>query len=77
MGGQFDYFGLWIDHSFNKGHCKAEPRSTTYGSPRLSKKPEFQLDVVEVWAVGPVKKKETEFDDEDLTEEVSGFSCIF
>ena len=33
LGGQLDYFGLWIDNSFNHGHSKAVPKCTTYGSP--------------------------------------------
>ncbi|XP_046576998.1 MTOR-associated protein MEAK7-like [Haliotis rubra] len=65
MGGQFDYFGLWIDHTFNNGHSKAGPRCTTYGSPQLSGKPDFEVDVIEVWAVGPEKK----IDDDDITDE--------
>ncbi|PVD20393.1 hypothetical protein C0Q70_18547 [Pomacea canaliculata] len=69
MGGQLNYFGLWIDQSFDKGCSKAEPRCTTYGSPQLSSKPDFQVDTVEVWLVGPVKKKEEDDEDEDMTEE--------
>lgn len=69
MGGQFDYFGLWIDHSFNNGHSKAGPRCTTYGSPQLSLEQDFVVDILEVWIVGPLKRKEDEYDDEDLTEE--------
>lgn len=69
MGGQFDYFGLWIDHTFNTGHSRAGPRCTTYGSPQLSKAPDFKVDILEVWTVGPQKKKEDEYEDDDLTEE--------
>ncbi|XP_027703542.1 TLD domain-containing protein 1 isoform X2 [Vombatus ursinus] len=52
MGGQFDYFGLWIDYDFGKGHSKAKPRCSTYNSPQLSAKENFEFDVLEVWAVG-------------------------
>lgn len=52
MGGQHDYFGLWIDSDYGKGHSKAKPRCTTYNSPQLSAKENFTLDAVEVWAVG-------------------------
>ena len=65
MGGQFEYFGFWIDSSFGKGHSKAGPKCTTYGSPQLSGKPEFEVELIEVWAVGPEKKVE-----EDLSDEV-------
>ena len=66
MGGQFEYFGLWIDHSFSVGHSKANPKCTTYGSPQLSAKADFEVDMIEVWAVGPEKKVEGE----DLSDEV-------
>ncbi|KAJ8302653.1 hypothetical protein KUTeg_019049 [Tegillarca granosa] len=58
MGGQFDYFGLWIDQSFNHGHSKAKPKCTTYGSPQLSGTPEFEVDMIEVWGLGPEPKNE-------------------
>lgn len=44
FGGQLDYFGLWIDASFEKGHSKGSPRSTTYGNPPLAVEEEFYLD---------------------------------
>uniref|UniRef100_A0A8D2ZDT5 MTOR-associated protein MEAK7 n=1 Tax=Scophthalmus maximus TaxID=52904 RepID=A0A8D2ZDT5_SCOMX len=52
MGGQHGYFGLWLDSDFGRGHSRARPRCTTYGSPQLSGEEEFTLDSVEVWAVG-------------------------
>ncbi|KAM8799346.1 MTOR-associated protein MEAK7 [Eudromia elegans] len=54
MGGQHDYFGLWIDSDYGKGHSKAKPRCTTYNSPQLSAKENFTLDAMEVWAVGDI-----------------------
>ncbi|XP_045192773.2 MTOR-associated protein MEAK7-like [Mercenaria mercenaria] len=69
LGGQLNYFGLWIDYTFNSGHSKAVPKCTTYGSPQLSKSPEFVVDSIEVWAVGPEKKKHDL--DEDEEEKVS------
>ncbi|XP_033012770.1 MTOR-associated protein MEAK7 isoform X2 [Lacerta agilis] len=52
MGGQHEYFGLWIDSNYGRGHSKAKPRCTTYNSPQLSAKENFTLDAMEVWAVG-------------------------
>ncbi|KAM5137972.1 MTOR-associated protein MEAK7 [Mantella aurantiaca] len=52
MGGQHEYFGLWIDSNFGKGHSKAKPRCTTYNSPQLSAKEDFTIDAMEVWALG-------------------------
>ncbi|CAG5124791.1 unnamed protein product, partial [Candidula unifasciata] len=73
MGGQFEFFGLWIDQSFDQGHSKASARGcTTYGSPRLSAREEFEVDCLEVWAVGRKKKAEGEEDDEEDDEAVDG-----
>ncbi|XP_037671870.1 MTOR-associated protein MEAK7 isoform X2 [Choloepus didactylus] len=52
MGGQHGYFGLWIDVDFGKGHSRAKPACTTYNSPQLSARENFQFDRLEVWAVG-------------------------
>ncbi|KAM4722641.1 MTOR-associated protein MEAK7 [Rhinophrynus dorsalis] len=52
MGGQHNYFGLWIDSNFGRGHSKAKPRCTTYNSPQLSAKEDFSIDAMEAWAVG-------------------------
>ncbi|XP_056455066.1 MTOR-associated protein MEAK7 isoform X1 [Gadus chalcogrammus] len=52
MGGQHGYFGLWLDSDFGRGHSRARPKCTTYGSPQLSADEEFTLDYAEVWAVG-------------------------
>ncbi|XP_057569561.1 MTOR-associated protein MEAK7 [Hippopotamus amphibius kiboko] len=52
MGGQHNYFGLWIDVDFGKGHSKAKPTCTTYNSPQLSAQEDFQFEKMEVWAVG-------------------------
>jgi hypothetical protein len=58
FGGQLEYFGLWLDSSFGHGHSKAQPRSTTYDSPQLSAKEEFDIDLVECFCI-----KEIEIDD--------------
>jgi hypothetical protein len=50
---------------FNHGHSKAQPRCTTYGSPQLSKSPDFNVEIVEVWALGPESKSQDSDDDED------------
>uniref|UniRef100_A0A803TL61 MTOR-associated protein MEAK7 n=1 Tax=Anolis carolinensis TaxID=28377 RepID=A0A803TL61_ANOCA len=52
MGGQHEYFGLWVDSNYGKGHSKAKPRCTTYNSPQLSAKENFTFNAMEVWAVG-------------------------
>ncbi|KAK7892088.1 hypothetical protein WMY93_024051 [Mugilogobius chulae] len=52
MGGQHNYFGLWLDCDFGRGHSRAKPKCTTYGSPQLSAEEDFTVDSVEVWAVG-------------------------
>lgn len=52
MGGQHNYFGLWVDVDFGKGHSKAKPKCTTYHSPQLSAQEDFRFEKMEVWAVG-------------------------
>ncbi|XP_078400701.1 MTOR-associated protein MEAK7 [Cetorhinus maximus] len=52
MGGQFYYFGLWIDSDYGRGHSKAKPRCTTYNSPQLSAQENFRIDTLELWRVG-------------------------
>ncbi|KAJ3157370.1 hypothetical protein HDU89_002784 [Geranomyces variabilis] len=51
FGGQLDYFGLFLSATFDAGHSKAAPRSTTFGNPQLSAREEFRLDFVEAWLV--------------------------
>ncbi|KAG8513148.1 MTOR-associated protein MEAK7 [Galemys pyrenaicus] len=58
MGGQHNYFGLWIDVDFGKGHSKAKPMCTTYSSPQLSAKEDFQFEKMEVWAVGDTEESQ-------------------
>uniref|UniRef100_A0A3B5A3D1 MTOR-associated protein MEAK7 n=1 Tax=Stegastes partitus TaxID=144197 RepID=A0A3B5A3D1_9TELE len=52
MGGQHGYFGLWLDSDFGRGHSRARPKCTTYGSPQLSGDEDFTVDSMEAWAVG-------------------------
>ncbi|XP_055790340.1 MTOR-associated protein MEAK7 [Salvelinus fontinalis] len=58
MGGQHGYFGLWLDSDFGRGHSRARPRCTTYGSPQLSAEEDFTLDSLEVWGVGKPPEEE-------------------
>ncbi|RUP52138.1 TLD-domain-containing protein [Jimgerdemannia flammicorona] len=56
LGGQMDYFGLWISADFEHGHSRAAPHCTTYASPKLAGKEEFIVDEVEVWLFRPTPK---------------------
>ena len=60
MGGQLEYFGLWLSADYGAGHSKAKPQCTTYGSPMLSAAEEFQVDLLEVWGVGSPRVPEEE-----------------
>lgn len=51
FGGQLNNFGLWIDAEFDHGHSILS--CATYQSKLLSGKEQFQVDMVEVWRVGP------------------------
>ncbi|ORZ25698.1 TLD-domain-containing protein [Absidia repens] len=59
MGGQLEYAGLWIDADFIHGHSKG-PTCSTYQSPQLSLKDQFEVDEVEVWLVRPAIRDEDE-----------------
>ncbi|PNF39974.1 hypothetical protein B7P43_G15965 [Cryptotermes secundus] len=60
MGGQFEYFGIWLDAEFGKGHC-SETCTTYRNYKMLSATKHFEVDHVEVWGVGPeFEKKDTE-----------------
>nr|CAD7394116.1 unnamed protein product [Timema cristinae] len=61
MGGQFNYFGLWLDAEFGIGHC-SETCTTYKNCPTLSSNKNFETHHVEVWAVG--SKPKVEDDDE-------------
>lgn len=69
MGGQFDYFGLWLSSDFGEGHSKAEPKCSTYGSSQLSARTQFSFSDLEVWCIGPDPLQRDEDDGE--TREVS------
>uniref|UniRef100_H2YA60 MTOR-associated protein MEAK7 n=1 Tax=Ciona savignyi TaxID=51511 RepID=H2YA60_CIOSA len=69
LGGQHEYYGLWLSSDFGKGHSKAKPKCTTYESPQLSCEDTFSIDALEVWGVG-----DEPIQDED--EEESGTSVI-
>ncbi|KAJ3129153.1 hypothetical protein HK098_002394 [Nowakowskiella sp. JEL0407] len=60
FGGQLDYFGLFISEDFTVGHSKANPRSSTFGNPRLSNKEEFMIESVEVYSVKAFSDEELE-----------------
>ena len=51
MGGQLNYFGLWLDCEYGTGHSMAKPLSTTYHNPTLSKESHFEYSDLEVWHV--------------------------
>ncbi|XP_021914085.1 TLD domain-containing protein 1 isoform X2 [Zootermopsis nevadensis] len=60
LGGQFEYFGIWLDAEFGKGHC-SETCTTYRNYKMLSATKYFEIDLVEVWAVGPeFERKDTE-----------------
>ncbi|KAI9599013.1 TLD-domain-containing protein [Syncephalis fuscata] len=52
MGGQLNYFGLWIAaDNFGVGQCKAAPLNSTFRCPQLSTEPQFKIEDMEVWCV--------------------------
>lgn len=84
MGGQHNYFGLWIDVDFGKGHSRAKPTCTTYNSPQLSAKEDFRFEKLEVWAVGDASESKLANSGKSILDvdpeaqillEISGRSC--
>jgi len=55
MGGQFEYFGFWIDSEF--GLVKTSPTCSTYHSAPLGEL-DGQIRNLEVWGVGEEEEKE-------------------
>ena len=46
MGGQLEFFGLWLDAEYGHGRCA--PSCTSYQSPQLSKEEHFTYEHLEV-----------------------------
>nr|XP_039265497.1 MTOR-associated protein MEAK7-like [Styela clava] len=69
MGGQHDYFGLWLDQEFGNGHSRAKPQCTTFKSPQLSKDENFVIDAINIWGVGdePKNDEDDEYNEEGIT----------
>ncbi|EDV99216.1 MTOR-associated protein MEAK7 [Drosophila grimshawi] len=59
MGGQFEFWGLWLDCMFGEG--QSVESCTTYGDyVQLSKRKQFKIRNMEVWAVGDLPVKDDE-----------------
>lgn len=60
MGGQFNYWGLWLDSDYGKGQC-SESCTTFRNYIQLGVNKNFVIRNIEVWAVGekPVKEDVT------------------
>ncbi|CAD7086269.1 unnamed protein product [Hermetia illucens] len=61
MGGQFSYWGLWLDCEYGHGEC-SETCTSFKNYIQLSANKKFTIRNVEVWAVGEKPKKEDEED---------------
>lgn len=57
MGGQYEYWGLFLDQEYGKGTC-SESCTTYKNYTQLSANKEFTVRNIEVWGVGD--KPETE-----------------
>lgn len=55
MGGQFNYWGLWLDSEYGHGQC-SETCSTFKNYTQLSVNKHFEIRNIEVWAVGEKPK---------------------
>ncbi len=67
MGGQLDYFGLWLGAE-DYGRGKSAPSCSSYQSPQLAKAgQDFEYDHLELWGLG---------EEPDLGEEGAGRSAL-
>lgn len=59
MGGQFNYWGLWLDSEYGIGEC-SETCTTYKNYIQLSATKSFKIRNLEVWGVGdkPVNEDE-------------------
>lgn len=51
MGGQFGYWGLYLDSRFGEGEC-SESCTTFRNYKMLASKARFHIQNVEIWSVG-------------------------
>lgn len=65
MGGQFNYWGLWLDSEYGKGQS-SETCTTFRDYVQLSKQKDFRIKNVEVWGVGDEPKLSEDSDDEEI-----------
>ncbi|EDW77895.1 uncharacterized protein Dwil_GK24727 [Drosophila willistoni] len=64
MGGQFDFWGLWIDCMFGDGQS-VESCTTYRDYVQLSKRKQFKIRNLEVWAAGDLPVKDEDEDGGD------------
>lgn len=57
MGGQHEYWGLWLDSNYGQGQC-SESCTTYRNYAQLSAKKTFTIRNLEVWGVGDRPEKE-------------------
>jgi TLD len=62
MGGQHNFWGLWLDSEYGLGES-AESCTTYQGYTQLSATKNFKVRNIEVWAVGPVPKVDSDEED--------------
>jgi len=68
MGGQFDYFGFFINSDFESGHSKGI--STTYNNPSLcGQSSDFKIDAIEVWLIKEKERDDRLIDDKKLKQQ--------
>ncbi|XP_013107693.1 MTOR-associated protein MEAK7 [Stomoxys calcitrans] len=63
MGGQFNYWGLWLDCEYGVGQS-CESCTTFKDYTQLSKRKEFRIRNLEVWGIGDEPKQSDDSDEE-------------
>lgn len=73
MGGQFNYWGFWLDCEYGIGQS-SESCTTFKDYNQLSKRKDFRIRNLEVWGIGDEPKQN---DDSDEEVEVRQIQNIF
>lgn len=63
MGGQFNYWGLWLDVEYGIGRS-SESCTTFSDYVMLSKRKDFRIRNLEVWGIGNEPKLSDDSDEE-------------
>lgn len=75
MGGQFNYWGFWLDCEYGIGQS-SETCTTFKDYNQLSKRKDFRIRNLEVWGIGDEPKQNDDSDEEVEVRQIQNiFNC--